>query len=108
MARKRLSVAEKHLKNNDSKAFYDEVSRALLGYVSDKLHIDAADLSKDNIEEKLTNRGVGAERIASFKKALETCEFALYTNMSGTDNMQQQYANAVNLISELDGELKNA
>jgi hypothetical protein len=108
MAKKRLVVAEKHLKENNSKAFYDEVSRALLGYVSDKLHIDVADLSKDNIEEKLRAKNVSEEKIASLKKQLETCEFALYTNLSGNENMQQQYANAVTIISALEEELKNA
>jgi hypothetical protein len=42
------------------------------------------------------------------KKQLETCEFALYTNLSGNENMQQQYANAVTIISALEEELKNA
>lgn len=108
MAKKRLAVAEKHLRENNGKLFYDEVSRALLGYVSDKLHIDVADLSKDNIEEKLRNKNVDEEKINSLKQLLETCEFALYTNLTGNENMQQQYTNAVTTIAELEDELKNA
>lgn len=76
--------------------------------MSDKLHIDVADLSKDNIEEKLRSKNVNEEKISSLKQLLETCEFALYTNITGNENMQQQYTNAVSTISELEDELKNA
>ncbi|HEY0262578.1 MAG TPA: hypothetical protein VGB95_06095, partial [Chitinophagales bacterium] len=108
IARKRLTAAEKHLKANAPKLFYDEISRAVLGYVSDKLHIDVADLSKENIEEKLVQKGVNLELISQLKQLLNSCEIALYTNLQTSENMQQQYEVSVNLISKLENELKNA
>lgn len=108
IARKRLANADKHLKNNQHKLFYDEISRAILGYVSDKLHIDVADLSKENIEEKLVQRNVAPDLITRLKQLLSTCEFALYTNVQSSENMHQQYDTAVGLITNLENELKNA
>lgn len=108
IARKRLVNAEKHLKANQHKLFYNEISRAVLGYVSDKLHIDVADLSKENIEEKLVQKQVNADLISQLKELLIRCEFALYTNVQSNENMQQQYYTAVGLISQLENELKNA
>ena len=108
IARKRLANADKHLKNNQHKLFYNEISRAVLGYVSDKLHIDVADLSKENIEEKLVQRNVSPDLISRLKQLLSTCEFALYTNVQSNENMHQQYDTAIGLISNLENELKNA
>lgn len=108
VARRRLANAEKHLNAHQHKLFYDEISRAVLGYVSDKLHIDVADLSKENIEEKLVHKKVNIELISQLKQLLSKCEFALYTNVQSDENMQQQYDTAVGLISSLENELKNA
>src|SRR5690606_26809178 len=97
IARKRLANAEKHLKAHQHKLFYDEISRAVLGYVSDKLHIDVAYLSKENIEEKLVQKKVDVALISQLKQLLGKCEFALYTNVQSDENMQQQYDTAVGL-----------
>ena len=70
VATKRMKLAGKLLSENKKDAFYDEVLKALWGYISDKLNIPVSRLSKDNIEEKLRNHGVNEELIKEFLNAL--------------------------------------
>ena len=108
LAKKRLSAAEKHLSQNDKQTFYDEISRAIWGYLGDKLNIDQSQLSKDNVEEKLLSRSVKAESIAKLKDLINTCELALYAPIGGGDEMTQNYNTAVTLITDLEDEIKQA
>lgn len=108
LAKKRLSAAEAHLKNTDKNKFYDEVSRALWGYLSNKLNIDTAELTKDNVEEKLLSKQVKAESISALKNLLSICEVALYTPAGEGSEMKSNYDTAMNLIADLEDEIKNA
>ncbi len=106
LAKKRLSVAEKHLAKSDKKNFYDEVSRATWGYLGDKLNIDMAELSKDNVEEKLLAKHAKPETIAKLKALLGTCELALYAPVGEGGEMKQNYETAMNLMADLEDEVK--
>lgn len=105
-AKKRLSLAEKHLSKGDKKSFYDEVSRAIWGYLGDKLNIDMAELSKDNVEEKLLAKNAKPETIAKLKSLLGTCELALYSPVGEGGEMKQNYETAMNLMADLEDEVK--
>jgi hypothetical protein len=106
LAKKRLSVAEKHLAKGDKRNFYDEVSRAIWGYLGDKLNIDMAELSKDNVEEKLLARNAKTETISKLKNLLNTCELALYSPVGEGGEMKQNYEVAMNLMADLEDEIK--
>lgn len=107
VAVKRLKAAGKLLANNQKNEFYDEVLRALWGYISDKLNIPVSQLSKDNIEEKLTNYGVDQQLIGEFISALNECEFAKFA--PGEDNlaMDKVYAAALDVISKMENSIKH-
>lgn len=107
-AKKRLSLAEKHLSNNDKKSFYTEVSRAIWGYLGDRLNIDMAELSKDNVEGKLLARSARPETIASLKALISTCELALYSPVGEGSEMKSNYNLAMNLMADLQDEIKDA
>ena len=106
LAKKRLATADKHLAKGDKQAFYDEVSRAMWGYLGDKLTIDHSQLSKDNVEEKLLAKNVKAETIAKLKALINTCELALYSPVGAGDEMRQNYNAAIDLIADLEDEIK--
>jgi hypothetical protein len=106
LAKKRLSEAEKHLSQNKKQAFYDEVSRALWGYLGDKLNIDQSQLSKENVEEKLLAKNVRPESVNKLKSLISTCEVALYAPSGAADEMKQNYNSAVALITDLEDEIK--
>ena len=60
---KRLKNAGKLLKENKKEEFYDEVLRALWGYLSDKLSIPLANLTKDNVEAELDGEVDSAAKV---------------------------------------------
>lgn len=107
MARSRLKSAESYLKQGLSGAYYEELHKALLGYVSDKLMIPAADLSKDTISEKLRERGVREESVNALTDLIDKCEFARYAPESGQAQMENEYNEAVQVISAIESQLKN-
>ena len=107
MARERLRNAENYLRKNLSGAYYEELLKALTGYVSDKLMIPAADLSKDNIGESLRARGVRDESIAALVSLIDRCEFARYAPDSGQTQMEDEYNEALNVIADIESQLKS-
>jgi len=106
LAKKRLSLANKYLAANDKKPFYDEVSRAIWGYLGDKLNIDMAELSKDNVEGKLQGKGVKSETISSLITLISICELALYAPVGEGGEMKKNYDSALNLIADIEDEIK--
>ncbi|MBR6424313.1 MAG: BatD family protein, partial [Bacteroidales bacterium] len=108
MARERLKNAESYLHKNLSGAYYEELLKALTGYVSDKLMIPAADLSKDKISEALRERGVRDESIATLVSLIDRCEFARYAPDSGQTQMENEYNESLNVIADIEGQLKSA
>jgi hypothetical protein len=106
-ATKRMKSAGKLLAEGKREAFYDEVLKALWGYVSDKLSIPVSQLSKDNIEEELTKYGVDADLTQTFLDALNECEFARYAPGNAGDTMDKVYAKAVDVISRMENRIKH-
>ena len=108
MARRRLSMAGDYLGKNLYSAFYEELHKALLGYVSDKLGMDAAEMSKDNISSKLLEKGVPDGVTSDFIGLLDACEFARYSPDAGHEAMNSHYENAVSVISTMDECMKKS
>ena len=106
MARKRLALAGEFLSKDLYTAFYEELHKALLGFVSDKLNMPAADLSKENISSRLVEGGCPAEAAARFTELLDACEFARYAPSEGHEAMNAHYEGAVSVISEIDSSMK--
>ena len=106
VATKRLKKASKLMADNKPGEFYDEVLRALWGYVGDKLNIPVEQLSHDNISQRLSDRGVGEETIAQFMGALDECEFERYAPGDPKGNMNKVYEKAMKAIEEIEGTMK--
>ncbi len=106
MAVRRLKNAGKMMKENKKEAFYEEVSRALWGYLSDKLNIPQANLTKDNVEAELTQYGVSETVINEFMEILNTCEFARYAPAQATDAMDKLYEATIEAIGNMENTIK--
>jgi len=106
MARKRLSQAGEFLQKDLYTAFYEELHKALLGFVGDKLNMPAAELNKDNISERLVAGGASAEQAERFNALLDACEFARYAPSEGHDAMNAHYEGAVEIISDIDSSMR--
>ena len=101
-----MKLAGKLLSGNKKDAFYDEVLKALWGYISDKLNIPVSRLSKDNIEEKLRNHGVNEKLIKEFLNALNDCEFARFAPGDENQAMDKVYSSSIEVISKMENSIK--
>lgn len=106
MALKRLHLAGTFLKQDLYTAFYEELHKALLGFISDKLNIPASELTRDRISEDLTAGNVDKESIDTFIAILDACEFARYSPDAGHEAMAAHYNSAVDVISSIDSRMK--
>ena len=106
MAQKRLKLAGEYLDKNLYTAFYEELHKALIGFVSDKLNMDMSEISKDNIASALTEGGVSEEQTKAFTDLLDACEFARYSPDGGNEAMRSHYDAALKVISSIDSGLK--
>ena len=97
VSQKRLKLANQFLKENKKEAFYDEILLAMWGYVSNKLNIPQAQLSRDNILETFKNKSIEESLSVKFIKVLDECEFAKYSP-AGQADMQQVYKDASEVI----------
>lgn len=106
MAKKRLAQAGDFLKKSLYSAFYEELHKALLGFVSDKFTMSAAELSRENISLRFEASGAPAELSEDFCKLLDACEYARYAPDSGYEAMNAHYESAISVISRIDSYIK--
>lgn len=107
VATKRMKLAGKLLAENKKNEFYDEVLKALWGYISDKLSIPVSQLSKDNIEAELIKHGVAEDVTKTFINALNECEFARYAPGDENEAMDKVYATSVDAIGKMENSIKH-
>ena len=106
VSKKRLKVANSYLKQNKKENFFDEVLKALWGYLSDKLNIPVSELSKDNARVIMQQRGVDNEMVDKFIDLLNTCEYARFAPTTIETQMDKIYADASRIISKLEQKVK--
>ena len=106
VAVRRLRVANKLLKSGKQNEFYDEVLRALWGYVGDKLDMPVTELSRDNISQQLSERGVDNDTVTQFIGALDECEYARYAPGDASGNMNKVYDAAIQAIMKIEDTMK--
>lgn len=102
VATKRLKLAKKYLAENKREPYYEEISRAVWGYLGDKLNMPAADLTRDNVEAKLSSIGVGQELTSQFISILDTAEFARFAPSGGHEAMDELYNSTVSAINQME------
>lgn len=105
MAKKRLAVASKMLKEKKNELFYDEIFKALWGYISDKLGIPPSDLSKDAAANALKKKSVSDESINKLITTLDYCEFARFASASANVSPEGIFSDAINNITKLEEEI---
>lgn len=106
IALKRLATAQKLLQGNNEKAFYDEVSKAIWLYLSDKLSIPLSELSHEKAQEVFTARKVPQALQQKAQAVINQCETALYAGYTGSRQMNETYNDAVDIISKLEESFK--
>lgn len=107
-AQKRLKLAAKLLAEGKKDLFYEEVMKAVWNYLSDKLSIPVAALTKENVVTELEKRGVESALITEFINILNTCEFARFAPNTGQQEMGNLYEVSIQTISKLESNIRKA
>ena len=105
VARNRLKLAQSYLAKGLQAPFYEELHKALLGYVSDKLSIQFAEMQRDAIIELLESRGIQAQERDELISLIDECEMARYSQQQSDGAMDGQYKRAIDIISTLENKL---
>ena len=106
VAVQRFRAAKRHMEEQNRHAFYDEMLRALWGYMSDKLNIPVANLTKENVREELHKRGIPAEQSQRFTAIVTQCDEAQYSP-AASSQMHEVYAEGVDFISQIESAIKH-
>ena len=106
MAQQRLSTAKHLLHQKKKEEFYTEISRAMWGYIGDKLGIPPADLSIDAARTTLASHHVSDAAVAKLASTMERCEFARFAPSQDALAMDTVYKDAVEIISTIEDQLR--
>ncbi len=104
VSHKRLRQAKSYLDAGDER-YYEELIRALHGYLTDKLHMDMASLSADRIREELLGRGVDGALVDRLLGLIADCEYARYSPDQSSAGRGELYERAVDSLDELNAKL---
>ncbi len=102
VASKRFKVAYSFMKAHKSDKFYEELARALKGYISDKLGIAPSQLISDTIIERLSNYGASDDAVNQVIEVLNECEMARFTPSQSDDAMNDIYNRASSAIKAIE------
>ena len=105
VAIQRFHAAEKFMNKDNRHAFFEEMLRALWGYMSDKLNIPVANLTKENIREELQRRGCAADLAQLYTDIISRCDEAQYSPAE-TIQMGDVYSEGVNIVSRIESIIK--
>jgi hypothetical protein len=105
VALRRFRTAETSMKRDDRVGFYDEMLKALWGYMSDKFDIPMANLTKERIREELYERSVSEAQSIEYVRIISECEEAQYSPVASS-RMRELYREGVDLVSELESVIK--
>ena len=105
VAVQRFRAAKGYMEEQNRHAFYEEMLRALWGYMGDKFNIPVANLTKENVREELHKRGVSAEDSQRFTNIITQCDEAQYSPAESA-RMGDVYSEGVDLISRIEAVIK--
>jgi hypothetical protein len=97
-----LEKSDTYLKEQNSRAFYDEISKAMVGYVSDKLKIPRAEMNKANLRQRLSQLNISGERVQQCMEIVKNCEMALFAGMDNAEAMQQTYDHTLEILADIE------
>lgn len=102
VAKGRLKNAYKFLKEQEQNHFYEEMSQALWGYISDKLGLERSVLSMDTVKEAMMQKGIDEALAGEFVETLDTCEFARFAPGDAASKMQGLYDKGMDVIMKVE------
>ena len=99
VAQKRLYEAKGFLNQKAYRLFYDAISKAIYGYLTDKFELPTAALSHQYLQTTLPQKGIAPEHIVALLHLLNTCEMAVFAGaIDSATAAQRTYAEAKGFI----------
>jgi len=98
IAGKRLKEAEKCMKEKQTDKFYEEILKAIWGYLSDKLNIPVSELTRNSAVASLAEKGIDEQEITNLTSILDSCEFARFAPSSSVSETEKIYEDASKFI----------
>ncbi len=106
VARKRLKAAAACLRRGDSANFYDEMLKALWGYIGDRLKMPVSELTRENVRAEFSARGAEGKVYDTLISLLDECEFAKYApGADASENMRNIYDSAFKTIDDVENSI---
>ncbi len=105
VAVQRFRTAERYMKENNRHAFYEEMLKALWGYMSDKFNIPVANLTKEYVRDALQKRGIGSEEAVRYASIISQCDEAQYSPIASTQ-MDEVYTEGISIVSHIESHIK--
>ncbi len=102
---RRMKIAKDLLGTGNQDRFYDEVAKALWGYVADKFNLSTSSLNKETLETALISANVPIEVVKGYVVTIENCEFARFSPEHDPDKMTELYQDALSAIQNLEQHL---
>ena len=101
-SKKRLKRARTAMEAEDSKEFYSEIGKALLGAAADRLNLSVASVSAEEIMGRLKEKGKNEEIADEFSSVIRICEMAIYSPESSSSvTVEETYTKATGLLDNL-------
>ena len=107
IALKRLRKADELMLHGDKASFYEEVLKALMGYVEEKFSLSAEECSHENIQKVLIERNIDSKVVADFINIIEVCEMEHYLPSSTANNMNEIFEKTMNTVTAIENTLKS-
>jgi hypothetical protein len=100
-AEKRLQQARQFAAKGQHRAFYDELVRAVWGYLGDKFGMAQSELNRDQIRLRLAEHGIEPATTDRLIKLLDRAEMALYApGLAGS--LDSDCEEAISLLAGMD------
>lgn len=105
VARKRLKIARSYQKGKNREKFYEEILKAIWGYLSDKLNIPVSKLSKETSVKILKEYKIEESLICQIVELIDACEYAQYAPAEESAPLATVYENTLTIISKFEQKL---
>jgi hypothetical protein len=105
VAKQRLRAASECLKNKHIDKFYEEILKAIWGYLSDKLNIPLSELTRSNTVSALAERGIGDDRIKNLTEILDSCEYARFSPSESKTEAATIYQDTSQFINSVENSI---
>lgn len=106
VAQKRLKLAKKLMAEAETEKFYEEISKAISKYLSNKLNIPLANMTMENINNALKKHNISENIMQTLENITNTCDMARFSPTQSNDDMQNLYQQAVNVINNIQKQIK--